>query len=279
MAPQWTKATRPLVLIFTLIGFLITFIFKANVDAQGGAYATGVLVLMTSAAVAVTLSARRRRQRKLVAGFGMISLVFTYTTISNIIQRPEGIQIAAIFIAAIIIVSFISRARRSFELHATGIHFDAQAVDFVTANDDGPIQFISHEPARTSAQAYREKLESAIEVSHLNLDENVMFMEVIVDDSSDFETNLHVRGITRHGYRILEVHGPVVPNTIASVLLHTRDITGLMPHIYFRWTEGNPIRNLLRFMLLGEGEIAPVTREVLREAEPDVTHRPWVHVG
>ena len=53
-----------------LVGFLITLLFKADVDAQGGAYATGVLVLMTSAAVAVTLSARRRQQRKRTVGFG-----------------------------------------------------------------------------------------------------------------------------------------------------------------------------------------------------------------
>ena len=52
------------------------------------------------------------------------------------------------------------------------------------------------------------------------------------------------------GYNVLEVHGPVVPNTIASVLLHIRDVTGLMPHIYFRWTEGNPITNLLRFLFV-----------------------------
>jgi hypothetical protein len=35
----------------------------------------------------------------------------------------------------------------------------------------------------------------------------------------------------------------------------------------------------LRFLAFGDGEIAPVTREVLREAEPEVTKRPWVHVG
>ena len=102
---------------------------------------------------------------------------------------------------------------------------------------------------------------------------------MIVDDSSDFETELQVQGVVRHGYRVLEVHGPVVANTIASVLPRIPDVTGLMPHIYFRWTEGNPVVNLLRFLFLGEGEIAPVTREVLREAEPDVTKRPWVHVG
>jgi hypothetical protein len=279
MAPGWAKAVRPLVLVFTLVGFLITYLFDADVDAQGGAYATGVLVLMTSAAVAVTLSARRRKQRKATVGFGAISVAFIYTTIANIFERPEGIRIAAVFILGIIVISLLSRVRRSFELHATRVHLDQQALEFMSDTLEGPIALIAHEPLRMSKEAYRDKLASAIEVSHLPLAQEALFLEVIVDDSSDFETELHVLGVTRHGYRILEVHGPVVPNTIASVLLHIRDVTGLMPHIYFRWTEGNPVINLLKFLFLGEGEIAPVTREVLREAVPDVTKRPWVHVG
>jgi hypothetical protein len=279
MAPGWARAVRPLVLVFTLIGFLVTILFEADVDAQGGAYATGVLVLMTSAAVAVTLSARRRQQRGRTIGFGAIAIVFIYTTVANIFERPEGLRIASFFILGIIVISLLSRIRRSFELHATHVHLDRQALEFMSSNLDGPIGIIAHEPLRLSAEAYRDKLTSAIEVSHLPLDYQALFLEVIVDDSSDFETALEVRGIVRHGYPVLEVHGPVVPNTIASVLMHIRDVTGLMPHIYFRWTEGNPVVNLLRFLFLGEGEIAPVTREVLREAEPDVTRRPWVHVG
>ncbi|SDL39049.1 amino acid transporter [Arthrobacter sp. ok362] len=279
MAPGWARAVRPLVLVFTLVGFLITWLFDANVDAQGGAYATGVLVLMTSAAVAVTLSARRRQQRKRTIGFGIIAVVFIYTTVANIFERPEGIRIASFFILGIIVISLLSRLRRSFELHATHVHLDRRALEFMSSNVEGPISLIAHEPLRLSAEAYREKLTSAIEVSHLPVDYQALFLEVIVDDSSDFETELEVRGVMRHGYQVLEVHGPVVPNTIASVLFHIRDVTGLMPHIYFRWTEGNPVVNLLRFLFLGEGEIAPVTREVLREAEPDVTRRPWVHVG
>ena len=68
MSPEWAGAVRPLVLVLTGTAFLITWIFDADVDAQGGAYATGVLVLMTSAAVAVTLAARRAGQRRLTVG-------------------------------------------------------------------------------------------------------------------------------------------------------------------------------------------------------------------
>ncbi|MDQ0678483.1 hypothetical protein QFZ30_001865 [Arthrobacter pascens] len=279
MAPEWAKAVRPLVLVFTLTGFLITWLFDADVDAQGGAYATGVLVLMTSAAVAVTLSARRLQQRKRTIGFGIIAVLFVYTTVANIFERPEGIRIAGFFILGIVGVSLLSRVLRSFELHATHVRLDTAALEFMAATLNGPIGIIAHEPVRQTAEAYRRKLASATEASHFPADYQALFLEVIVDDSSDFETALEVRGVLRHGYPVLEVHGPGVPNTIASVLLHIRDVTGLMPHIYFRWTEGNPVKNLLRFLVLGEGEIAPVTREILREAEPDVTKRPWVHVG
>lgn len=279
MAPSWTKAVRPLVLVFTAIGFLITVIFEANVEAQGGAYATGVLVLMTSASIAVTLSARRRKQRVKTLAFGAVALVFSYTTVANVVERPDGIRIAALFILGILLVSFASRIRRSFELRATHIKMDERALEFTAASEEGPIRLIAHEPKRAGADRYREKLAHAQQANHLPEDSDALFIEVIVDDSSDFEQELLVEGKHRHGFKILEVHSNNVPNTLAAVLLHIRDVTGLMPHIYFRWTEGNPIANLSKFLFFGEGEIAPVTREVLREAEADVTRRPWVHVG
>ncbi len=279
MAPAWARALRPLVLVFTVIAFFVTIIFKADVNAQGGAYATGVLVLITSASIAVTLSARRKKQRAQVMGFGLISLVFVYTTVVNSIERPDGLKIAALFILGIMVVSFTSRMRRAFELRATHIKMDEKALEFTANASDGPVRIIAHEPKHLSASRYREKLQHAQQASHLPVDCDALFIEVIVDDSSDFEQELQVVGKLRHGFKILEVHSNNVPNTVAAVLLHIRDVTGFMPHIYFRWTEGNPISNLSKFLFFGEGEIAPVTREVLREAEPDITRRPWVHVG
>ena len=108
----------------------------------------------------------------------------------------------------------------------------------------------------------------------------MIFVEVVVTDPSDFEGDLAVRGVVRHHrYRVLEIESASVPNALAALALHVRDVSGVTPHVYIEWTEGNPAWHLLRFLMSGEGEVAPVTREVLRRAEPDPTRRPRVHVG
>ena len=280
MAPRWARAIRPLVIVFTCVAFLITIIFQASVDDQGGAYATGVLVLMTSAAVAVTLSARGKRERGKTIGFGIVTLVFLYTTVANIIERPDGIKIAACFILGILVVSFVSRVVRSIELRATTVQLDPLVESWVRESVESarPIQLIAHDPKHARPERYAEKLKHA-QAAHRFVTEDAWFIEVTIGDSSDFEDELYVVGDERYGHRVLSLRGSSVPNSLASVLIDLRDRTGYAPHIYFRWTEGNPASNFARFLLFGEGEIAPMTREVLRIAVPEVTQRPWVHVG
>ncbi|SDN95176.1 Amino acid transporter [Cryobacterium flavum] len=281
MAPQWARAVRPLVLVFIGIAFVITIAFQASVDAQGGAYATGVLVLMTSASVAVTLSARKRRQRWPTIGFGIIAAIMAYTTIANIVERPDGVRIAALFIVGIMVTSLVSRVRRSFQLRATSITLDSSALDFVTgdAEDYDVVRIISHEPDEDTETEYRDKSRDERRFGNIPTGSPIIFLEVLPSDSSDFEEDLVVSGVAKHGYRVLQVTSGNVPNTIAAVLLEIRDQTGIIPEIYFEWTQNNPISNMFKFLVTGQGEIAPVTREVLRESEPNAKRRPHVHVS
>jgi hypothetical protein len=280
MAPDWARATRPLVLVLTAVAFLITVLFRADVNAQGSAYATGVLVLITSAAVAVTLAEARRRHRGRTAGFAAASLVFAYTTVVNIAERPDGVKIAGCFIAAIVAVSIVSRVHRSLDLRATRIELDPVAEQFVRDCSRRTLRLIAHEPADGSAPEYYETLVRTATDNDLPAGADVVFVEVTVTDPSDFETELLVRGVVRHHrYRVLELQSSAVPNALAALLLDIRDRTGHRPHVYFRWSEGNPALNYLRYLLFGHGEVAPVTREILRRQVPDRARRPHVHAG
>jgi len=282
MVPQWGRAVRPLVLVYTAVAFAIVIIFEASVDAQGGAYATGVLVVMTSAAIAVALAASRRGSRLGVVAFGIVTLVFIYTLVANVMERPEGIKIASFFIIAIIVTSLISRVWRTTELRATSIELDETAQSFVDEASKGEkIHIIAHRHRRMSdnPEEYAATEEEQREDNHVPTDVSILFLEVNLGDPSEFEEVLEVRGVEVDGYKVLRTESPTVPNAIAALLLHLRDTTGKEPHCYFGWTEGNPIVYLFRYVLFGEGDIAPVAHEVLREAEPDRKRRPAIHVG
>ncbi|MEV6051772.1 amino acid transporter [Streptomyces sp. NPDC052107] len=280
MAPHWARAVRPMVIVFTLIAFLVTWLFDANVDAQGGAYATGVLVLISSAAIAVTIAANKAGQRKWTIGFAVISAVFLYTTVVNVIERPDGVKIGACFIVGIILVSLLSRLARAFELRVTSLTLDPMAERFIRDMASRKIRFIANEPGHRDKAEYRDKVGQIRADNDMPEQEDFVFVEVTVTDPSEFEAGLTVRGEVLHDrYRVLTLESSSIPNALAALLLHVRDMTGCTPHIYFEWTEGNPFANFLRFFLFGQGEVAPVTREVLREAEPNRPLRPRVHTG
>ncbi len=279
MAPEWARATRPLVVIFIAITVLVTLIFDASVDAQGGAYATGVLVLMSSAALAVAITAWRDRNRWMA--FFVITAVFAYTTVTNIFERPEGIKIASVFILTIILTSLVSRALRSTELRVRGIEPDELASQFIAAATDHgeAVRIIANRPGSGLLDEYEDKLREASDSHHLPPEDPVLFLEVRPGDASQFSEVLRVHGVHVGRHRVLRCQSPAIPNAIAALLLYLRDHTGQIPHVYFGWTEGNPITYLLKFLAFGEGDTAPVTREVLRQSEHDPLRRPRVHVG
>ena len=213
----------------------------------------------------------------------MIALVFAYTTIVNVVERPEGIKIAAFFILAIVAVSILSRTSRSMELRASHVQFDEAAQRFIdeALEFDGRLRVVPNHPETRDRRGVRPSgPRGAGGPPPPAVEEPILFLEITIDDPSEFDD-----GHPRPGRRGRRPPHPArrrklaIPNTIAAILLHLRDVSGRRPHAYFNWTEGNPFTWMLRFLISGTGEIAPITREILRKAERDPDKRPGIHAA
>lgn len=273
MAPEWARASRPLVLVFLSVAFAVTGLFNANVDAQGGAYATGVLVLITSAAFAVTVAARTVLSR---LALGVVSLIFIYTTLVNIYERPEGLKISCIFVFTMVFLSLVSRAFRSTELRIT-VELDAEAEALIAESANKTLRLIAWNPRNNSKDREQAKMELR-ELHGLAHDESIYFIEVERGNTSDFTETIAIQGSREGSNRVLHARSAAVANAIAALLIQLKKTTGSIPHVYFHWTDVDPIINLLRFVFLGEGDTAPLTHEILRRAIKNPAQRPIVHV-
>jgi hypothetical protein len=276
MAPEWARGSRPLVLVFLTIAVVVTILFHADVDAQGGAYATGVLVLITSAALAVTRDLWRTQLRWPFLG---ISILFAYTTVVNVYERPEGLKIASFFIGTIVFLSLLSRGLRSTELRITGIYMEPEARELIAEDEDQVIRLVPVKFNPDSVAALDRVDRHVRTTHHLSPEERLYFFWIQRGDVSDFEQTLRVHGRRIGHHSVLSATSPVIANSIAAMLIYLEHLTGNIPHAYFQWSEGNPIGNLMRFVFLGEGDTAPLTHEVLRRAIHDPKHRPHVHVS
>jgi hypothetical protein len=209
----------------------------------------------------------------------LISLIFLYTTAVNIVEQPEGIKIALVFIAAIVASSLFSRVWRSTELRVERVELDDDAREFIRKAAKGTVRIITNRCDRGDALEYELKEKEKRLDNHIPAGDPILFFEVTPGDASEFSGVLKVRGVNVDGFQVLRTSSPAVPNAIAAFLLFIRNETGKLPHVYFGWSEGNPVSYLLKYLAFGEGDTAPVTHEVLRQAENDPEERPIVHVG
>jgi len=281
MAPEWGRAVRPVVLVYTAVSILITIGFNADVNAQAGAYATGILAMMVSGSIAVTISAFRRGNRRSGAGFALLSLILLYALAANVIEKPDGLTISAFFILGIIAISLVSRVARTTELRADLIRFDDNTRRFIadSLDYDGALNLIANRRQTGDTKEYAEKEFEQRGQNAVPGTADIIFLEIDIIDPSNFGGTLDVHGVEVDGHRILRVESPAAPNAIAAILLALRDTAGVIPHAYFEWSEGNPLAHLMRYLLLGRGDTPPVVREIIRKHEPDPARRPRIHVG
>jgi hypothetical protein len=254
MAPRWVAYRRPLVLVLLAINVAVTLTFGARVEAQAGAYATGVLVLMFSAAVGVALdlwreSSLHKPQTILVAlYFFALTLVFAYTLGANIVERPDGIIVATIFIILLLAASAISRYARSTEMRVSGATFvDHQSAELWPEITDKKVNLIPHHiPTADYRALTAEKVQR-----HLKIEAPLAFIHVsLLDNRSEFLARLQVRVRRETNHYVIEVTGAVaVANSIAylSELLDPVSIV-------LRLTHRNLMRQSLAYLIWGEGE-------------------------
>jgi len=283
MAPEWARAVRPLVAMFTAINLLVTWLFKANVDAQGGAYATGVLVLMTSAGVASVIDVYQKRTgrwyRRLPWGFVLITAVFVYTTLANEIEKDfQGLFISSFFIGAILITSFVSRIARSRELRFAGFKpFDIQSkLLWDTIRSLDLTILVPHRPGR---RTLAEKEQSIRREHRIPRDLMVVFVEVELADASEFvpEQVIHVR--EEQGRYILRItEAASISHTLAALALEMAKV-GRPPEMHFGWTDESVLSGTLGFLLFGEGNVPWMVRALIHKAEPVPAKRPLIIIA
>jgi len=263
MAPRWVAYRRPLVLVLFAIDVVITLIFRADVEAQGGAYATGVLVLMLSAAIAVTIalwrecSIRRPQSLLLVFYFFVITLVFVYTLIDNVIGRPDGIIIATTFIVLLLAASGISRYFRSTEMRISKASFVDQSSAGLWASITG--KKVNLVPYSRATPEYREALAKKIRQYYV-IDGPLAFLHVsLMDNRSEFAAELRLQVHKEGDNIVIEANGAVaIANTIAYLSESLDPIT-----IIVELTSRNLMRQSFAYLFWGEGETGLMVYSIL----------------
>ncbi len=282
MAPEWARAIRPLVLLFTIINLVVTWVFGASVTAQAAAYATGVLVLLSSAGVATVISRHRARGGPWLPRvpwyYLIVTAVFLYTTIAVIIEKPDGIKIASCFIVAIIVSSIVSRTVRSTELRFMGFEFVNADSKFLW-DSIKHLEFqvlVPHRPGRRSLISKEESIRREHRISH---DIPVVFIEAELGDPSEFYQRPLLEVTQEEGRFIIRVaRCASIPHVIAALGLELSKV-GRPPEIHFGWSDESPLIANVGFLLLGEGNIPWMVRELIQKAEPDPDKQPRVIIG
>jgi hypothetical protein len=275
MAPPWVAYRRPLVLLLLAIDVVVTLIFKADVERQGSAYATGVLVLMLSAAVAVGLALWQETstQKPLsyirAVYFWIVMLIFTYTLVLNVIERPDGVIIASCFIFLLLTLSGVSRYKRATELRVSKFEFvDTASEQLWDSIRNKKVNLVPH---HRNDPLYRKELKEKIQ-GYYKLEGRMAFLLVkLMDNRSEFYSSLRVRVACEGNDYVIEARGATaIANTIAFL---TNELVPIS--VVLGLTRRNVMKQSLAFVLWGEGEIGLLVYSVLVkfwEANPSRDH-------
>jgi hypothetical protein len=257
MAPQWATLSRPLVLALFGVNVVITLVFHADVEAQSGAYATGVLVLILSAAFAATLALWRERRWGMAAYSGVLCLVFAYTLADNCVGRPDGLIIGSIFTVLLMLASALSRSIRSVEFRIPHGYFkDVESWRMGPELRGKKVHLV---PVPSGSEETRRRKRAQI-ARHYKAKGPFLFLHVnLLDNRSEFQAPLELTLRKEGEDYVGEVYGaPAIANTIAYISESIDPIS-----IVLGLTRRDLMGQAIRYLLFGEGETGLMVYTIL----------------
>jgi hypothetical protein len=257
MAPRWAVLTRPLVLVLFAVDVIVTLVFRADVETQSGAYATSVLVLILSTAIAATLALWRERRFAMALYSGAIGVVFAYTLVDNCLERPDGLIIGIVFTLLLMLSSGLSRSLRSIEMRVPqGFYCDVESWRIGPELVDKKVHLV---PMATATPEARQKKRAEIS-RHYHPRGPFLFLHVnLLDNRSEFQAPLEL-ALTKEGDDyVAEAYGAIaIANTIAYISELIDPIS-----IFLGLTRRDLMGQALRYLLFGEGETGLMVYTIL----------------
>jgi hypothetical protein len=283
MALTWAGQTGVIMHLLNAIIFVVTLVFNASLSAQQWAYATSVLVLLAGATLAAGVDLYRRGRlsslRWFAASFGVMCGFFLLMTTVTVFRNSSGVIIALTFVMTIVVTSFISRWLRSTELRFEGFSFSDEATrmrwDAICQRE---FQVVA--PHRPGLISVAEKSREIQRDFRLSSSTPVLFVEATLGDPSEFYQQPRIEIIDEQGLEVVRVSKCVsISHVLASLCLSLCSTAGRPPEIIFGWSNERPLAANLNFLLLGQGNIPWMVKELVRRAVPDVDRQPRVHIG
>lgn len=280
---QWAHNVDAIMHLFNLLNLVIAVAFVGSVSAQQGAYATAVLALISSSAVVAALDIAKHAQsrgRAIVGStfFIVVATFFHLALGAMLVQKPDGLKIAASFVATTTVVSILSRFARSLELRFSGFRYKDAQSRFLWESLQA-LEFPVLVPHRPDGHSLLEK-ESRIRRLHRIPEEMpVVFVQTHLGDCSDFAQEPTIEVCEQQGRFVIDIHGCTsIPHTIAAVAIELSKV-GRPPELHFGWSDDNPMVANLDFVLFGRGNVPWMVRALLKRAVHDPDRRPPIVMG
>jgi hypothetical protein len=283
MQMHWAQRIGLMLHLFNLIILIVVIVFRASISHQQGAYATSVLVLLGSAALAAAIDVGIRWRRSFFAPLLQLLLFvvcafFLVMAAIAIWKNPAGAVIALLFVLVIFLSAGLSRWMRSTELRYYGFLF-ADEVSQKRWEEIRQLEFQVLVPHRADHRKLAEKDREIRAIHRITPDVPIIFIEAELGDPSDFQQQPLMRIDRDNGLEVIRVsHCASIAHVLTAIALEFSEV-GRPPELHFNWSSESPLASNMHFLLWGEGNVPWMVHALINKTEPDPLRRPRVVIG